>query len=740
MSHSSLSRWEKVGLSQEEYQSIIDILEREPNDLELGMFGLMWSEHCSYKSSRVHLSTLPTEAPHVIQGPGENAGAIDIGHGLAAVFRMESHNHPSAIEPFQGAATGVGGILRDIFTMGARPVALLDSLRFGEPDAPRNRFLTSGVVAGIAHYGNSVGVPTVGGELFFDPDFAENPLVNVMCLGVCRHEELIRGRAEGVGNPVFLVGARTGRDGIHGASLLASQEFDENPEDMRPAVQVGDPFMEKLLIEACLELVEKDLIVGLNDLGAAGLTSASSETASRAGNGMRLDISRVPLREEGMDPYEIMLSESQERMLVIARQGTEEAVKEIFDRWGLDSVVLGQVADDGFLTVVRGEEVLAQIPAHSLSSRAPAYQRPMEKPADSSRPLDPDSVQLPEDLTACLVEMMGSPNLASRHWVYRQYDHMVGTDTVVLPGGDAAVIRVKGTPLGISVSTDANSRFCHLDPRRGAALAVAEAARNSAAVGARPMAITNCLNFGSPERPTTMWAFGQAVLGMSEACKALGTPVTGGNVSFYNETRGRPVKPSPVVGMVGLLEDVRKRLTQGWKEEDDLVVLLGDCRGHLGGSEYLHVVHGRTEGLPPDISWDEERSVQEACLEAARLGLLSSAHDVSDGGLAVALSECCLWGQGEALGADIVIESDIRGDALLFGEEPSRILVSLPPDRLEELQEVGRSTGARVWVLGKVVAEPRLTVKVGDGSPETVIEADMQRVQARWKEALNWLA
>ena len=738
MSQEGTDRWTQVGLTREEYDLILEILDREPNDLELGMFGLMWSEHCSYKSSRIHLEALPTEAPHVLQGPGENAGAIDIGDGLAAVFRMESHNHPSAIEPFQGAATGVGGILRDIFTMGARPVALLDSLRFGDPDKDRQRFLASGVVSGIAHYGNSVGVPTVGGEVFFDPDFADNPLVNVMCLGVCRHEDLIRGRAEGVGNPVFLVGAKTGRDGIHGASILASQEFDENPEDMRPAVQVGDPFMEKLLIEACLQLIEEDLVVGLNDLGAAGLTSACSETASRAGSGMTVDIRLVPRREEGMNAYEVMLSESQERMLVIARKGCEDQVAEVLDRWGLDSVVLGRVSDDGYLTVVDGEEVLARIPAHSLSSRAPAYNRPTRQPQEPTAPLDLARIKPPEDLGSALAEMLGSPNLGSRRWIYRQYDHMVGTDTVVLPGGDAAVIRIKGTSRAVSVSTDANSRHCYLDPRRGASLAVAEAARNAVCVGARPAAITNCLNFGNPERPGTMWAFRQAIEGMAEACRALGTPVTGGNVSFYNETRGKPVKPSPVVGMVGILEDVHRRLTAGFKNAGDLVALLGLPRGHLGGSEYLSVIHGLSEGLPPDINWDEERSVQEACLRAASEGILNSAHDVSDGGLAVALAEGCFLGSAGARGADVCLRSDLRPDALLFGEEPSRIVVTLSPDRLEDLQAVAEQTGAPFLVMGRVLADPQLIIRTDEESP--TVDADVERLYYRWREALEWLS
>ncbi len=736
-------RWQDVGLSRDEYGVILDLLGREPNDLELGMYGLMWSEHCSYKTSRSHLSILPTEAPHVVLGPGENAGVIDIGGGMVAAFRMESHNHPSAIEPFQGAATGVGGILRDIFTMGARPVALLDSLRFGDPSVARNRYLVGGVVSGIAHYGNSVGVPTVGGEIFFDETYSGNPLVNVMCLGICRRDSLVRGRASGVGNPVFLVGARTGRDGIHGASLLASQEFDENPEDMRPAVQVGDPFMEKLLIEACLELIERGLVVGLNDLGAAGLTSAASETAWRGRNGLQLDISLVPRREPDMTPYEVMLSESQERMLVIAPRGREDEVREVFDRWDLDSTIIGHVTEGNRLVVSDGEKTVADLPVDSLSGRAPLYQRPMEEP-EPPPVLDLCQLPRPGDLGAALTTLLGSPNLGSREWIWRQYDHMVGTDTVVLPGADAAVIWIKSTGRALSVGTDGNSRFCFLDPRRGAALAVAEAARNAVCVGARPMAITNCLNFGNPENPQTMWRFRQVVEGMAEACRALGTPVTGGNVSFYNETSGRPVKPTPIVGMVGLLDDAGKHMTPGFKDAGDLVVMLGLNRGHLGGSEYLHQVGGLTSGSVPAIDWDLERSVQEACLKAIEEGIARSAHDVSDGGLAVALAECCFSASDHARGVDIQMESGLRPDRLLFGEEPSRIILSVARDRLPEMERVASEAGAPLVVLGQVTDGPRFTITVGDGQREKssplVVDVDIDRLETRWREALAWLA
>jgi phosphoribosylformylglycinamidine synthase len=706
------------GLTAGEYQKIVALLGRQPNYTELGVFSVMWSEHCSYKSSRPYLKLLPTEGRYVLQGPGENAGVVDIGDGLAVAFKMESHNHPSFIEPYQGAATGVGGILRDIFTMGARPIASLNSLRFGAVDHPRTRYLLSGVVAGIGGYGNCVGVPTVGGEVFFDECYNANILVNAFTLGIVKKKRIFKGIAKGVGNPVIYVGSKTGRDGIHGATM-ASESFSEEKEQRRPTVQVGDPFTEKLLLEACLELMETGCIVGIQDMGAAGLTSSSSEMAGRGGSGIELDLSRVPLRETGMTPYEILLSESQERMLLVAKKGAEKEVQRIFDKWDLDAVVVGRVTKDKqFRAFYNGVEV-ARIPIAALTQEAPVYQRPTARPVhqDQLQQLELSAVAEPKDLGAALKELLGSPNVASKEWVYRQYDHYVRSNTVVAPGADAAVIRVKGTEKGLAMTVDGNSRYCILDPYVGGALAVVEAARNLACVGARPLGLTDCLNFGSPENPEVMWQFAQVIRGMRDACIALDVPVVSGNVSFYNETDGTPIFPTPTVGMVGLLSKVERAVTPWFKSAGDIVVLLGRTREELGGSEYLKRIHGMVKGTPPWIDLKLERAVQDCCLAAIDRGIVRSAHDVSDGGLAVTLAECCVGGPEKPMGLRIDSNEMIRGDALLFSESQSRIVVSVREQDLSRLEEIAAHHNAPMQVIGstggaRFVVQPLLQLPV----------------------------
>ena len=618
---------------------------REPNLTELGIFSVMWSEHCSYKSSRVHLKTLPTDGPQVVQGPGENAGAVDIGGGLAAVFKIESHNHPSFIEPYQGAATGVGGIIRDIFTMGARPIGLLNSLRFGALDAPGTTRLLEGVVAGIAGYGNSIGIPTVGGEIAFDSCYAGNPLVNVFCLGVAKTADIIKGVASGVGNPVYYVGAKTGRDGIHGATM-ASAEFDDKSAEKRPAVQVGDPFMEKLLLEACLEVMQTDTLIGIQDMGAAGLTCSTTEMGSRGGAGVEIDVALVPQRETGMTPYEIMLSESQERMLLVVKKGREAEVERIFEKWDLHAVCIGAVTDDGMLRVRDRGMVVAEIPNRALTDEAPVYRRPAEEPEYLKQMpvLKLDDLTVDDASTnarrgtAALLQLLGSPTIASKHWVYRQYDHMVQTNTVNLPGMGAGVLRIKGTNSALAMSVDCNSRYCYLDPHLGAMHAFAEAARNVACTGARPLGATNCLNFGNPERPAIMWQFAKAVEGLGAACRALSVPITGGNVSLYNETDGKAIYPTPVVGVVGLLAKADRVVARAFRNAGDAIILLGENRGELGGSEYLSVVQGVVGGRPPALDLAAERAVQNLLVDLADSRLIRSAHDCSDGGIAVTLS------------------------------------------------------------------------------------------------------
>jgi phosphoribosylformylglycinamidine synthase II len=708
------------GLTPKEYQEIVKALGREPNYTELGVFSVMWSEHCSYKSSRHYLKLLPTEGAHVLQGPGENAGVVDIGDGLAVAFKMESHNHPSFIEPYQGAATGVGGILRDVFTMGARPIASLNSLRFGSIDHPRTRYLVAGVVAGIGGYGNCVGVPTVGGEVYFDECYNANILVNAFTLGIVKKKRIFTGVAKGVGNPVIYVGSKTGKDGIHGATM-ASESFSEEKEQRRPTVQVGDPFTEKLLLEACLELMETDYIVGIQDMGAAGLTSSSSEMAARGGTGIELDLSRVPLREQGMTPYEILLSESQERMLLVAKKGTEAEIKQIFNKWDLDAVVIGKVTDDRQFRALFNDEEVAHIPISALTQQAPVYHRPAERPKryDQLEHLDLSKISEPADLGATLKLLLGSPNIASKEWVYRQYDHFVRSNTIVAPGADAAVIRVKGTEKGLALTVDGNSRYCYLDPYVGGALAVAEAARNLACVGARPIGLTDCLNFGSPENPEVMWQFSQVIQGMRDACIALKVPVVSGNVSFYNETDGVPIHPTPTVGMVGLLAKVERVVTPWFKSPGDVVVLLGRTREELGGSEYLKVVHGLVKGTPPWIDLRLEHAVQSCCVEAIDKGLLRSAHDISDGGLAVALAGCCVSGPDKPLGVRIERREMIRADAFLFSESQSRVVVSLEEKNLGQLRELASAHNVPIQVIGAVggtrlVIQPLLQLPVDE--------------------------
>jgi len=692
------------GLTAEEYQRILDVLGRPPTFEELGVFSVMWSEHCSYKSSRRFLKELPTTGPEILQGPGENAGIVDVGDGLAVAFKIESHNHPSFIEPYHGAATGVGGILRDVFTMGARPIASLNSLRFGKIDQPRMPYLIKGVVAGIGGYGNCVGVPTVGGEVYFDEAYNGNILVNAFTLGTVRTDRIFRARAAGVGNPVMYVGSRTGRDGIHGASLLASREFDAKSEELRPAVQVGDPFTEKLLIEACLELMQRDLIVAIQDMGAAGLTSSSVEMAGRGGTGLKLDLNRIPTREDNISPYELLLSESQERMLIVAKAGCEEEVRAIFSRWDLQAEVVGEVTDDGQFRASWGGEEVIRIPVTALTDDAPVYQRPTKQPDNFAerQQLDLNALPLPTDYGQTLLQLLTSPNLASKEWVYRQYDSFVCGNTVVQPGSDAAIIRLKETTKGIGLTVDCNSRYCLLDPYRGGQIAVAEGARNLAVSGARPVALSDCLNFGNPERPEVMWQFEQAIAGMRDACLALGLAVVSGNVSFYNETEGKAIPPTPTVATVGILDDVTHHITQWFKNPGDVVALIGDTKEELGASEYLASIHGRTAGAPPQLDLAREIRLQELCLTAAREQLLSSAHDVAEGGLAVALTEACITHPEKPLGAKVTFANSIRADALLFGESQSRVLMSLPRTSLPRLQELAQSADLSLTVLGEV--------------------------------------
>jgi len=733
----------ELGLKPDEYEKIVDILGRVPTVTELYMYSLMWSEHCSYKHSRKALSMFKSDGPRVLQGPGENAGVISVGDGWAVAFKMESHNHPSAIEPYQGAATGIGGIIRDIFTMGARPIAALDSLRFGMLSEARQRYLFEGSVAGIGGYGNCLGVPTVGGEVYFEEAYEGNCLINAMAIGLMREEDLTRAVAAGPGNVVLLIGSTTGRDGIGGASVLASQEFDERAEDKRPAVQVGDPFEEKLLIEACLELLGKKLLVGLGDLGAAGLTSSASEMASRGGVGMDVDVAKIPARELGMKPFEFMVSESQERMLAVVEPEKLAEALAICGKWGLCATVIGEVTDTGRFVVRSGDEVHADMPAATLAHDAPVYDPPRERPSylDAVQAFDPFAeLELPgarglagrqepsgesaenagsADLGETLLGLLASPNICSRRWIWEQYDHQVMLNTVVIPGGDAAVLRIGDTGRGemtrraIAVSSDCNGRYCYLDPYVGAQIAVAEAARNVTCAGGDPAAVTDCLNFGSPEKPEVFWTLYEAVRGMADACKAFDVPVISGNVSFYNESFGRPIYPTPTVGLVGLLDDVERHCTLDFKDEGDVIVLVGESEAELGGSEYLKVEHDLVAGCPPALDLELEKSVQAAVRDAIASGLVKSAHDCSDGGLAVALAESCIAG---GIGANVHLTDGLPPIASLFGETQSRIVVTVTDKAAEEL--VSRLIAAEVpfSVIGSVGGERLVIDGLVDGS------------------------
>jgi phosphoribosylformylglycinamidine synthase len=802
------------GLTADEYARIQKILGRDPNFTELGIFSVMWSEHCSYKSSRVHLKRLPTTGARVVQGPGENAGVVDIGDGLCAVFKIESHNHPSFVEPFQGAATGVGGILRDIFTMGARPIAVLDSLRFGpitfahaekdgglKPAATkampegtaarmqlsaddgvdaetiaRNRHIVDGVVRGIAFYGNCFGVPTVGGEVQFEPCYSNNPLVNALALGIARREDLFFARARGAGNPVIYVGAKTGRDGIHGASLLASAEFSEESQQKRPNVQVGDPFMEKLLLEACLEAMRTGAVVAIQDMGAAGLTSSSSEMASRGEMGIEIDLARVPQRETGMTPYEIMLSESQERMLLVAERGREREVFDVFHKWGLDAVEVGSVTSDGKLRVLNHGQVAAEIPAHALAEEGPRYERPIAKPAapsaaSAARTRFAEFLREGADLTANFRSLLASPAIASKYWITEQYDSMVRTNTRIGPGaGDAAVLRLKETRRALALSTDCNGRWCKLAPRLGAMHAVAEAARNVACTGARPVAATNCLNFGNPEKPEVMWQFSETIDGIAEACNALEVPITGGNVSFYNETLGKPIYPTPVLGVLGVLENAERALGLAFQHEGDLVLLL-DGSGKwaqearsmswknstdalktstapseelrsFSSSEYAKTIQGVVAGAPPALDLAAEKRLIACLVALAGESAILSAHDVSDGGLAVTLAESCFG--ADALSAPLSVDVSLGGttdgarenapaEAALFGERGARAVVSLSPASLARVSEIAAQYKVNTQRLG-TVATGEFRIQY-NGQP--IIHGDVASLRRAWSESLQ---
>ncbi|MBE0645185.1 MAG: phosphoribosylformylglycinamidine synthase subunit PurL [Bacteroidetes bacterium] len=693
-----------LGLTDEEYRMVLDYLGRTPTYTELGMYSVMWSEHCSYKNSIAVLKTLPRSGGRLLVNAGEeNAGLVDIGDGLAVAFKIESHNHPSAIEPFQGAATGVGGILRDIFTMGARPIAACDSLRFGDPDNPRVQYLVKGVVHGIGHYGNCFGVPTVAGEIYFDSSYQGNPLVNAMAVGIVKHGETATATAEGEGNPVMIVGSSTGRDGIHGATF-ASVDLSADSESKRPSVQVGDPFTEKLLLEATLEIIREDLIVGIQDMGAAGITCSSCEMSAKGKSGMRLNLDLVPIREEGMSAYEILLSESQERMLVVARKGNEQRVKEIFEKWDLHAVTIGTVTSDGMVTIERDGEVKAVVPADSLAlgGGAPVYIRETRRPdyLDMTMAFRMESIPVPPDAGKVLMHLLSTPNISSKRWAYEQYDTSVRTNTAQGPGGDAAVIRVKDTRRALSIKTDCNGRYVYLNPRRGAQIAVAEAARNVVCTGGQPLAITNCLNFGNPYKPDVYYQFKEACAGMGEACRLFETPVTGGNVSFYNENPIGAVYPTPVIGMLGLIEDIDHITQAGFHTEGDRIILLGTNHNEINATEYLSSWHGIVGGDAPYLDLDEEHRLHGMLLEAIRTGLVRSAHDVSDGGLAVTLAESCFIGDRN-IGATVNIDrGELRKDALYFGESQSRVIISCSPAHADAVLAIAAKAGIAATDIG----------------------------------------
>lgn len=725
--------YREMGLTDDEYALIVKMIGRKPNYTETGLFSVMWSEHCSYKNSKPVLKKFPTEGKHVLQGPGEGAGIVDIGDGQAVVFKIESHNHPSAIEPYQGAATGVGGIIRDVFSMGARPIALLNSLRFGDLQTPRVKYLFEQVVAGIAGYGNCIGIPTVGGEIYFDDCYAENPLVNAMCVGLIDHENMQKGLAKGVGNPVIYVGASTGRDGIHGATF-ASEELSDESEAKRPAVQVGDPFMEKLLLEACLELINTGVVQGIQDMGAAGLTSSSAEMASKAGNGIELHLDQVPQREKGMSAYEMMLSESQERMLLVVEKGREEDVYKVCRKWGVPCATVGRVTADGALRVIHHGKVVAQVPVDSLVEEAPVYHQPARPPADDEQFQAQAQTSLSvENVQQTLLRLLSSPTIASKEWVYEQYDHTIGTNTVVSPGSDAAVIRIRGTNKALAMTTDCNSRYIYLDPRVGGRIAVAEAARNLVCSGAKPLAVTDCLNFGNPEDPEIFWQLEEAVEGMSEVCRALETPVISGNVSLYNETKETAVYPTPVVGMVGLVEDVAQITTQDFTHADDAIVLIGETKAEFGGSELQKLIHGRISGKAPQLDIEREQSVQAFVLHAIRQGWISSAHDVAEGGLAVALAESAIGG---SKGFQVEFETQLTVTEALFAESQSRIVVSVPRGHLQSLMDDAERRRVKAEMIGHVRDDQVSLIKVNG---EQVVQTTVSELSASWKETIPCL-
>jgi phosphoribosylformylglycinamidine synthase subunit PurL len=720
--------YREMGISDEEFAMVEKILGRLPNYTETGLFSVMWSEHCSYKNSKPVLRKFPTKGERVLQGPGEGAGIVDIGDNQAVVFKIESHNHPSAIEPYQGAATGVGGIIRDVFSMGARPIALLNSLRFGELTSPRVKYLFEEVVAGIAGYGNCIGIPTVGGEVQFDSSYEGNPLVNAMCVGLINHEDIKKGQAHGVGNTVMYVGAKTGRDGIHGATF-ASEELTDASEENRPAVQVGDPFMEKLLLEACLELVKSDALVGIQDMGAAGLTSSSAEMASKAGSGIEMNLDLVPQRETGMTAYEMMLSESQERMLIVVKKGREQEIVDLFSKYDLEAVAIGHVTDDKMLRLVHQGEVVAEVPADALAEEAPVYHKPSAVPAyfEEFQAMEND-IPAVDDYKETLLALLQQPTIASKEWVYQQYDHMVRTNTVVSPGSDAAVVRIRGTRKALAMTTDCNSRYLYLDPETGGKIAVAEAARNIVCSGAEPLAITDCLNFGNPEKPEIFWQFEKAVDGMSEACLAFGTPVIGGNVSLYNETNGTAVYPTPVVGMVGLVADLDHVTTQSFKEAGDLIYLVGETKDEFGGSELQKLTYGRIFGKAPELNVDVEHKHQQQVLEAIRQGLVQSAHDLAEGGLSVAVAES-LFGTSN-LGADVKVEGNTI--SALFSESQSRFLLSVKKEHQTQFESLIDAAK----LVGEVTDSASLKISHGE---ETLILSQVAELEKAWRGAIPCL-
>ncbi|RDU34676.1 phosphoribosylformylglycinamidine synthase subunit PurL [Neobacillus piezotolerans] len=720
--------YSQMGLSDEEFMKIEEILGRLPNYTETGLFSVMWSEHCSYKNSKPILKRFPTKGERVLQGPGEGAGVVDIGDGQAAVFKIESHNHPSAIEPYQGAATGVGGIIRDIFSMGARPIALLNSLRFGELDSsPRVRYLFKEVVAGIAGYGNCIGIPTVGGEIQFDASYDGNPIVNAMCVGLIDHKDMKKGLASGVGNTVMYVGAKTGRDGIHGATF-ASEELTDASEENRPAVQVGDPFMEKLLLEACLELIKSDALVGIQDMGAAGLTSSSAEMASKAGFGIEMDLDLVPQRETSMTAYEMMLSESQERMLIVVKKGREQEIIDLFSKYELEAVAVGVVTEEKKLKLMHNGDVAADVPVDALALDAPVYNKPSAEPEyfREFQAMD-NSVPSVDDFGGTLISLLKQPTIASKEWVYNQYDYMVRTSTVVAPGSDAAVVRIRGTKKALAMTTDCNSRYLYLDPETGGRIAVSEAARNVVCSGAEPLAVTDNLNFGSPEKPEIFWQMEKAADGISEACLALNAPVIGGNVSLYNETNGKAIYPTPVIGMVGLISDIDHITTQAFKEDGDLIYLLGETKDEFGGSELQKLIHGDIFGKCPELDLETEVKHQKSVLEAIRAGLVQSAHDLSEGGLAVALAECAFGSNG------LGVEAEVEGNPVsaLFSESQSRFLLTVKKENQAQFESL---TGAK-WI-GTVTGEPVFRIKVNG---ETVIDEKVEGLETAWRGAIPCL-